>query len=211
MTKRERLAIHEAAHAVITTVFGGEVDFVTIVSDGDTAGRSVLKHQRLPDSVVEEIENTAGGLWMWAQTHEDEFAQWAVSEVIIGNAGQEAERLLLGETDPGQLAVEAEHPNVCINLREVTAPYDSDNLQMLDLLEALLDTDTGWVEARYGRNEAGDMHAELVCPRLDKRCEDLVREWEPAIRRVAAALLERDTLQGDEVREIVGPMQQETP
>ncbi len=180
-SQKERVAIHEAGHAVIEIVLGGKVDHVTIEPDDPELGGYSKR-----DAV--DLANAPG-------RYDEGFEVELVNGSVITMAGQVAEVELLGTIHPDQTAIDDGTP---ISLRDTVAPYDSDNRAILAYAAHLADIGSNWV------TESWDGEVQVIDDaRLRERCRKLVRENREAVQRVATALGERTTLTGAEVEELM--------
>ncbi len=165
-------------------VLGGTVDHVTIEPDEE---QGTLGHS---ERIIPE---DAPG------QHEDGFADYLVNRILVTLAAQEAELLIVGQYEPEQQKIIEEYGDVPINSREIGAPYDGDNTSLLTSLEFLASIDEKLVPWKV--EEDGTLF--LDDTRVRQRCRELLRENRQAVERVAAALVEKTTLTGNEVEEII--------
>ena len=181
LSQKERVAIHEAGHAVIEIVLGGKVDHVTIEPDDPELGGYSKR-----DAV--DLANAPG-------RYDEGFEVELVNGSLITMAGQVAEVELLGTIHPDQTAIDDGTP---ISLRDTVAPYDSDNRAILAYGARLAESSSRWA------TESWDGTVQVIdSAPLWKRCRKLVREHREAVQRVASALCKKTTLTGAEVEDLV--------
>ncbi|MEC5388119.1 AAA family ATPase [Uliginosibacterium sp. H3] len=178
--ERERIAVHEAGHAIMAQVLGcGQVEKVTILSRGQALGVTLVtqkedKHLHLKSELEHRIQMLLGGRAAELITYDDA-SSGASSDL------KEASRLALSMVATLGLG-------------------DNGTLFSLEALAALnIAPDTKIVVAE----------AEAVLTTQNERCLETLRKLEGALKQLTAQLLEHETIDGAEVARIVAEAQAE--
>ncbi len=174
--ERKRVAYHEAGHAIAAaTVPGGRVPHrVSVIPRGRALGASW--HLEARDRVIQSRSDL-------------------IDQMVVLLAGRAAEEAIFGES-----------AGAADDLRRVAelARQMVVELGMADSLGALSFTDGSHLPYSQQTLERIDGEVSKLVMEAMERAHDTLRRRRDALDRVAAALAERETLEGQEIRELAG-------
>jgi cell division protease FtsH len=173
-TERERIAVHEAGHAIMAQVLNcGRVEKVTILSRGQALGVTLVtqtedKHLHLKSELEHRIQMLLGG--------------------------RAAELITYNDASSGASSDLKEASRLALSMVATLGLGDNGTLFSLEALAALnITPDTTIVVAE----------AEAVLTTQNERCLETLRELEGALKHLTAQLLEHETIDGEEVARAV--------
>ena len=177
---RERIAVHEAGHAIVAKVLGvGIVEKVSIVKRGRSLGATLVTSD--VDAILQSEPEMRSRMTM-----------------LLGGRGAEA--LVLGSVSTGA-ANDLEHvSNMAYRMitefgfSKTMGPFSYAGLP--DQERRLADHPEAIAEARG------------LVKELEHQCADLLRAHRPALERLTAQLLEHETVSGEVVDECMAPAAQ---
>ncbi|MDB5888488.1 MAG: cell division protein [Rhodocyclales bacterium] len=168
--ERERIAVHEAGHAIMAQVLGcGQVEKVTILSRGAALGVTLVtqkedKHLHLKSELEHRIQMLLGG--------------------------RAAELITYNDASSGASSDLKEASKLALSMVATLGLGDNGTLFSLEALTALnIKPDTTIAVAE----------AEAVLTTQNERCLAMLRELEGALQDLTAQLLEHETIDGAEV------------
>lgn len=172
--ERERIAVHEAGHAVIAEILGvGRVEKVTILPRGQALGVTLVTQEE--DKVLHlksELENRI--------------------QMLL--AGRAAELIHFSDASSGAASDLKEASRIALSMVATLGLGDKGSLFSMEALSALgMKPDTA----------AAVAEAELVLTAQNDRCFATLVEYGDALKEVTAGLLARETIDGCEVTEAV--------
>jgi len=199
--ERESTAVHEAGHAVVAERLGVEVIRASIVPDATTAGRvhhglDVVRDLRFLDQP--DILGHPGDFRMRPDVTPEVVRDLAHRGLAISTAGQQAEAVYMGlpleDSDHWDLAWKATF----------------DREQQRRILDSLIRDDFGFEGQipegwpRYLHDGPVTALGQYLLRDTRSRARAMIeREWS-VIEKLSDALLERNELPGDQVREVIG-------
>ena len=172
--ERERIAVHEAGHAVIAEILGvGRVEKVTILPRGQALGVTLVTQQE--DKVL----------------HLKSELEHRIQMLLAGRA---AELIHYGDASSGAASDLKEASRIALSMVATLGLGDKGSLFSMDALSALgMKPDTA----------AAVAEAELVLTAQNDRCFATLVEYGEALKEVIAGLLARETIEGCEVMQAV--------
>jgi cell division protease FtsH len=184
-SERQRIAVHEAAHAVVATATGGEVDKVSLFARGDRLGGVRLRSEDADTAVLSQRELLS-----------------RLVRVLGGTAG---ERVLLGDTST---AGELDLQRATGLARDLVARYGmSPAVGPVRLLAPDVDAHLGGVArvapAGPGVLDVLDGEVRRLVEESLAGAERLVVERRAQVDALAAALLEAEHVEGAPLRELL--------
>jgi cell division protease FtsH len=175
---RERVAVHEAGHAVVAELLGRPVELITVLRHGEALG--LVAHR-------DEEERSL-------QTYTE-----ARSLVTVAMAGLAAEELRYGEASSGVAGdLEAATRLACHLVGAMGASGSRLSWAAADVAGA------GNLVAKVLADDGARAAAEALLAESEAHARALLTAHQAAHTAVVDALLERDELSGDELRRIVG-------
>jgi cell division protease FtsH len=172
--ERERIAVHEAGHAIMAQVLGcGQVEKVTILSRGQALGVTLVtqkedKHLHLKSELEHRIQMLLGG--------------------------RAAELITYNDASSGASSDLKEASRLALSMVATLGLGDNGTLFSLEALTSLnIRPDTTVVVAE----------AEAVLTTQNERCLATLRELEPALKDLTAQLLEHETIDGEAVAQAI--------
>ncbi|HEX5125271.1 MAG TPA: AAA family ATPase [Rhodocyclaceae bacterium] len=172
--ERERIAVHEAGHAIMAQVLNvGRVEKVTILSRGGALGVTLVtqtqdKHLHLKS----ELENRI--------------------QMLLG--GRAAELITYNDASSGASSDLKEASRLALSMVATLGLGDNGTLFNLEALDATgMKPDTTQVVSE----------AEAVLTSQNQRCLATLRDLSGALKEITAQLLERETIEGDDVARAV--------
>ena len=172
--ERERIAVHEAGHAIVAQVLGvGQVEKVTILPRGGALGVTLVTQKEDKQlHLKSELENRI--------------------QMLLG--GRTAEILTYDDASSGAASDLKEASRIALSMVANLALGDQGTLFNLDALAALnIKPDTGKAVAE----------AEALLSTQNTRCFALLHDYAAALKELTVKLLERETIEGVEVAEAV--------
>jgi len=172
--ERERVAVHEAGHAIIAQVLNvGRVEKVTILSRGGALGVTLVTQSE--DKKLHLKSEIQGRIQMLL-------------------AGRAAELITYDDASSGAASDLKEASRLALSMVATLGLSDTGTLFSLDALTALnIKPDTTSAVAQ----------AELILASQNERCLATLRELRGALLALTAQLVERETIDGDEVARAV--------
>jgi hypothetical protein len=177
MTERERVAVHEAGHAVAGFLLGRRPDWITIrPSDGFGGMTTYLPHAGGPVAIPENPPPGFPIVGMDARSR-----RVAETQMLTTLAGAAAERIYCGPEPTGRGEVSIEPPDLSGPVNDATAAF----------------------EMAIRQANPGVSHALIAY--FDALAEDMARQpvFAALLGPLRDALLERETLSGAEVRRLL--------
>lgn len=168
--ERERIAVHEAGHAIVAEVLGvGRVEKVTILPRG----------QALGVTLVTQTEDK--------QLHLKSELEHRIQMLLAGRA---AELITYDDASSGAASDLKEASRIALSMVATLGLGDRGTLFSLDALAALgMKPDTA----------AAVAEAEQVLTTQNERCLATLREFDAALQEIIARLLAQETIDGEEV------------
>ncbi|MET0377433.1 MAG: AAA family ATPase, partial [Spongiibacteraceae bacterium] len=172
--ERERIAVHEAGHALAGYLLEvGNVEKVTIVPRGQSLGVTLI--------------TPASDQRLYVRS----FLENRIKMLLAGRA---AELLCYSECSSGAAQDLKEASKIALSMVATLGLGDDGNLFSLDALSEL--------------NMRPDLNgpiasAEQMLQRLGRECEDLLRLQRPALDAIMRALLQKESIDGDELAALV--------
>ncbi len=168
--ERERIAVHEAGHAIVAQVLGvGRVEKVTILPRGGALGVTLVTQKEDKQlHLKSELENRI--------------------QMLLG--GRTAEILTYNDASSGAASDLKEASRIALSMVANLGLGDQGTLFNLEALAALnIKPDTAKAVAE----------AEALLATQNKHCFALLQQYDAALKELTAKLLERETIEGVEV------------
>jgi len=191
--ERHRIAVHEAAHAVVVTATGGEVDKVSVLARGDRLGGVRLRSDDADVAVLSA-----------AQLH---------ARLVRLLGGTVGERMVLGD---GSTAGELDLQRATALARDVVARYGmSDAVGPVRLLAPDADAHLGGgarlAPVGPATLDALDAAVRAAVEDAAADAEDLVNAHRPVLDALVDALVDGEHVEGRALAELLTPVLPDEP